>query len=576
MQRDKNIRHKKLITSIIHKTLWVLILLFLPVFLLTAQDEKKSALPVQKAAEKVSKKLLEPVPDEEMLAEDYVRLAKELTNKREYAKAEEYWNKALQLYKKLHQKEKVAEVTRELAKLSETQGDINKATQLYEDAGARSSNTTAKELNQNDAQRLKNADKFDVQSDYIERNIELLEKEIDVPAEEIAQVYLQKADINVQMNQLQTALENYEIALTNVPEKTPEALNIQRKIAEVYLSDQRSEKGVNALAEVYQLAMATNNTIEATRCLEQLTREYHKQGNNKKAMVLYQEFLQALESLIRADSSLIDVKTFQSTEEKIIQLEKEKTLQDALINKKSTLNNVLIWSIVLMALFLLLLVIALRSINIRNKKIALQSLRREMNPHFIFNSLNSVNQYIAQNDEVAANKYLASYSRLMRNTMENSGRDFIRLDRELTLLKEYLELEHLRFGDKFSYEITMDKVEPETLYIPQMLIQPYIENAIWHGLRYKDDTGWLTLSVTSAGKMLCITIDDNGIGITKSEALKTTNQKVHRSRGLNNIGERIKLLREIYKLSIQTEITEKTAPESGVKVTLTLPLIHQI
>jgi chemotaxis protein histidine kinase CheA len=438
--------------------------------------------------------------------------------------------------------------------------------------------TSTQELNRNDAQRLRNVDKPKVQSDYIERNIQLLEKkEEEASGEEIAEVYTQMADVNVQMNQPQTALENYEIALKNVPEKAPEALNIQRKMAEVYLSEQQPEKGINTLLEVYQLAMAGNNTLEAAGSLEQLTREYHKQGNDKKAMVMYREFLYNLEPLIRADSSLIDVKTFQSTEEKIIQLEKEKSLQDALINKKSALNNVLIGSIVLMALFLLLLVKALRSISVRNKKIALQSLRREMNPHFIFNSLNSVNQYIAQNDEVAANKYLASYSRLMRNTMESSGKDFIRLDRELALLKEYLELEHLRFGDKFSYEIAVDKtVETETLYIPGMLIQPYLENAIWHGLRYKDEAGLLTLSVAPAEKMLCITIDDNGIGITKSETLKTANQKAHRSRGLNNIDERVKLLREIYNLSIQTQIEEKAAPESGVRVILTLPLIRNI
>jgi sensor histidine kinase YesM len=108
------------------------------------------------------------------------------------------------------------------------------------------------------------------------------------------------------------------------------------------------------------------------------------------------------------------------------------------------------------------------------------------------------------------------------------------------------------------------------------LIQPCIENAIWHGLRYKDDAGLLKLSVVLSGKMLCITVDDNGIGLSKSEALKTANQKLHRSRGLNNINERIKLLCDIYRLSIQTQIAEKTLPESGVKVTLTLPLIHHI
>jgi len=563
--------------SITYKILFGFILLAIPFGSLMAQEEKKSSVPIQKAAERVSKKLEEPKYDEETLAEDYVRLAKELTNKKEYAKAEEYWNRALRLYNKLNQKEKAAEITRELAKLQEAQGKMDKAEQLYETAGLNSSNTTTKELNLNDAQRLRNANNPRAQSDYIEKNIQLLQQEDEISNKEIAQAYTQMADVNVQMNQPQAALENYEIALQNVSEKAPEAFSIQRKMAEVYLSEQQSEKGINTLVEVYHIALAENNTIEATRSLEQLTREYHKQGKDKKAMALYQEFLHNLEQLIRSDSSLIDVKTFQSTEEKIIQLEKEKSLKDALISKKNSLNKVLIWSIALMAGFLFLLIMALRSINTRNKKIALQSLRREMNPHFIFNSLNSVNQYIAQNDEVAANKYLTSYSRLMRNTMENSNKDFIRLDHELVLLKEYLELEHLRFSDKFTYETSIDKaVETETLYIPGMLVQPYLENAIWHGLRYKENTGLLKLSLTLSGKTLCITIDDNGIGLAQSQALKTANQKAHQSRGLSNINERIKLLREIYKIAISIQIDEKPAPESGVRVMIILPLIHNL
>ena len=561
----------------IYKILLGFVLLAFSFCALRAQDEKKSSAPVQKAATRVSKELSAPTPKEETLAEDYVRLAKELTNKKEYAKAEVYWNKARDLYNKLNLKEKAAEITRELAKLQEAQGNTNNAVKLYETAELNSLKSNAKELNRNDADRLKNADNPQVQSDYIEKNIQLLQKEDIYSEEEVAQAYTQMADVKMKMNEFPAALENYETALKNVPAKAQEALSIQRKIAEVYLNEQQPEKGINTLLEVYRLALSENNTMEAAKSLEQLTREYHKQGKDKKAMVLYQEFLYNLEQLIRADSSLIDVKIFQSTEEKIIQLEKEKSLQEALIGKKNSLNRVLIWSMVLMAAFLFLLGRALRSIKIRNKKIALQSLRREMNPHFIFNSLNSVNQYIAQNDEVAANKYLASYSRLMRNTMENSGKDFIRLDREIALLNEYLELEHLRFGDKFSYEIIIDKtVETETLYVPGMLIQPCLENAIWHGLRYKDDTGLLKLSVALSGKTLCITVDDNGIGLSKSEALKTANQKMHRSRGLNNINERIKLLCEIYKLAIQLQIEEKPLSESGVKATITLPLIHNI
>src|SRR5690606_29546988 len=126
-----------------------------------------------------------------------------------------------------------------------------------------------------------------------------------------------------------------------------------------------------------------------------------------------------------------------------------KRLKDELISKKNLFNYVLLFSVMLLLLLFALIARALYAIRIKNKEIALQSLRREMNPHFIFNSLNSVNQFISQNNELQANKYLSSYSNLMRNMMENSNKDFVTLANEIEQLQKYLELEHMRFRDKF-------------------------------------------------------------------------------------------------------------------------------
>jgi LytS/YehU family sensor histidine kinase len=200
-----------------------------------------------------------------------------------------------------------------------------------------------------------------------------------------------------------------------------------------------------------------------------------------------------------------------------------------------------------------------------------------MNPHFIFNSLNSINQYIAQNDEIAANKYLTSYSRLMRNIMENSSKDFIKLEKEIELIKEYLDLEYLRFPDKFDYKILIDEhIDTNAVFIPNMILQPNLENAIWHGLRYKEEKGVLKLQFVQEKNRLKITIEDDGIGLKASGQIKTKHQKMHKSRGLNNINERIKLLREIYRIDIQMQIDEKHAPETGVRLAIRLPLIHNI
>jgi two-component system sensor histidine kinase YesM len=200
-----------------------------------------------------------------------------------------------------------------------------------------------------------------------------------------------------------------------------------------------------------------------------------------------------------------------------------------------------------------------------------------MNPHFIFNSLNSVNQFISENKELEANKYLTSYSNLMRNMMENSNKDFVTLNNEVEQLKKYLDLEHLRFNEKFDYEITIDDaLDGDAVLVPNMLLQPHLENAIWHGLRYKEGKGFLKLDFKLKNNMVKVIVDDNGIGLTKSKELKTTNQKVHESRGMTNTRERISLLNELYKKNISLKISEKENPETGTRIEISFPLIDRI
>jgi LytS/YehU family sensor histidine kinase len=161
--------------------------------------------------------------------------------------------------------------------------------------------------------------------------------------------------------------------------------------------------------------------------------------------------------------------------------------------------------------------------------------------------------------------------------MENSNRDFVTLSSEVEQLKKYLDLEHLRFQDKFDFEIFVDeKIDSETTFIPNMIIQPHLENAIWHGLRYLDHKGLLQLKFLLQGKKLAVIIDDNGIGLAKSAALKTFNQKVHISRGVNNTNERIALLNDLYKKEITFAISEKKLPKIGTIVEINFPLMDRI
>ena len=137
----------------------------------------------------------------------------------------------------------------------------------------------------------------------------------------------------------------------------------------------------------------------------------------------------------------------------------------------------------------------------------------------------------------------------------------------------YLKLEHSRFQDKFDYSIQVDDtIDVDEFQIPPMLLQPYIENAVWHGLRYKSEKGELKISVKSLSKdELTITITDNGIGRERSKTLKTAHQKKQNSKGMNNIKKRVAILNEMYKDKVDVSIEDfQTSEDAGTKVIVTL------
>ncbi len=204
-----------------------------------------------------------------------------------------------------------------------------------------------------------------------------------------------------------------------------------------------------------------------------------------------------------------------------------------------------------------------------------KALRSQMNPHFIFNSLNSIQYFILEKDEENADIYLANFSTLMRKTLENSKKNFITLKEELDTLEIYLDLENLRFENKFRYQIDLDPgIMAEEIKIPPMMLQPYLENALWHGLMPKKEKGEIHMHISrenQSGIHICIT--DNGIG--RSQAAKVSrNRKGHRSTGMKNIEERIDLINEIYKTRMKVKITDlyENHKPAGTKVDLTLPV----
>ncbi len=216
-----------------------------------------------------------------------------------------------------------------------------------------------------------------------------------------------------------------------------------------------------------------------------------------------------------------------------------------------------------------------------NKQIAnmeLSALRAQMNPHFLFNSLNSIRNKIINNDPAEADKYLVKFSRLVRQVLHNSREKLINLNDEMETLRLYIDLESSRFEHRFEYYFKIaEGLKLEKLKIPPLIIQPYVENAIWHGLMQKEDNGKVTISISIVDDSLNIVIEDDGIGREKAKELKSKTALKRQSMGMGITGDRLEIIEKIYHLSCTAEITDlknKKGEAVGTRITLTLPLIY--
>lgn len=207
-----------------------------------------------------------------------------------------------------------------------------------------------------------------------------------------------------------------------------------------------------------------------------------------------------------------------------------------------------------------------------------QALNAQMNPHFVFNSLNSIQAFIVQNDSRNSVRYLSKFAKLMRNSLDASQARTISLAAEIELLTNYCELEKLRFGGGFEIEINPDPaINPDAIGLPTYLVQPHVENAIWHGLQHlpKEKQGHLQISFRVTKGLLICRVEDNGVGRTASQSLKPHGEG-HQSHALHIVKKRLDLLQKIHPKSVfEIEIidlsdTAGNAEGTAVEITLSV------
>ena len=202
------------------------------------------------------------------------------------------------------------------------------------------------------------------------------------------------------------------------------------------------------------------------------------------------------------------------------------------------------------------------------------ALRAQMNPHFVFNALNSIQHFITMEDEMSANYYLTRFSKLIRQVLENSKHSFISVNEEIETLQLYLELEMLRFEGKFEYKIELDdEIDTYDTQIPSMIIQPFLENAIWHGLMPKEDNSKLLVEFKQEDTFILCIVKDNGIGRKASAENNKGRTQKHKSTGISNTVKRLALLSNIKDENSLMQITdlEENGKALGTVVTLKIP-----
>jgi tetratricopeptide (TPR) repeat protein len=355
------------------------------------------------------------------------------------------------------------------------------------------------------------------------------------------------------------------------------------------------------------LAMAQK--MNASRCVRddlQLLSEIYDHLKKIDSAYLYSQKFTAIKDSIVNDQIKGKLVAY-SYEQKIELMDKEKEFQQVNLQKESLFKNILIAGILVLLLlgtFIFRNIVLKRKTERNQREIAenelqiqklesektkaelqrqateleMQALRAQMNPHFIFNSLNSINRFILQNNKAQASEYLTKFSKLVRLILQNSQAALIPLETELESLQLYLELESVRFDHHFEFKIKVEEdLDVSSIKVPPLIIQPYAENAIWHGLMHKEEKGHLEIELYQQDDMLRCKINDDGIGRKKATELKDRSGK-HKSMGMKITESRIAMMQKMNGECKSVEIRDLVDAEgnsAGTEVVVKIPVVQQ-
>ena len=363
-------------------------------------------------------------------------------------------------------------------------------------------------------------------------------------------------------------------------------------LGKIYLAKKEYAKAKQYATEAWTLAQqkkATLNLRDACQLLYSIHEQLKQPG---QAFYYYKQYVQVKDAVLNDQlrGKLFEFRRIAEDEKKVAQiklLEQEKLISQQKLKGNQLLKNILIGGLLLLA-FLSLVVLGNISLKRKNEKLQneriqkdlehrateleMQALRAQMNPHFIFNCLSSINRFILKNEPDKASDYLTRFSRLIRLVLINSQKPLIVLEDEIEMLRLYLEMEQLRFKHTFDYSIIYNNdIEPSNILFPPLLLQPFCENAIWHGLMHKEGHGQLSVAFSMRNNVLNCIITDNGIGRARAAEIQTKSAEKIKSLGIKLTADRLALFNEdrsvqhFYKIE---DTTDEFGNITGTKVTV--------
>lgn len=363
-------------------------------------------------------------------------------------------------------------------------------------------------------------------------------------------------------------------------------------LGKIYLVKKDYSKAKQYAHEALSLATQKSAKLNLRDACQLLYSIHEAQKQPGQAFYYYKQYVQVKEAVLndQLKGKLYEFRRIAEDEKKVAQiklLEQEKLISEQKLKGNQLLRNILTGGLVLLA-FLSLMVLGNISLKRKNEKLRnekiqkdlehrateleMQALRAQMNPHFIFNCLSSINRFILKNEPDKASDYLTRFSRLIRLVLINSQKPYIVLEDEIEMLRLYLEMEQLRFKNTFDYSIIYNNdIEPSNIMLPPLLLQPFCENAIWHGLMHKEGHGQLSIAFSMRNNILNCTITDNGIGRARAAEIQTKSAEKIKSLGIKLTAERLALFNE--DRSIQTyynieDISDEQCNIIGTKVTI--------